>query len=131
MQAFIKSPVTRHLAILVATLMFVLGAAPRLDAAMINSMQSLDAKRVHDMDTIRQTLENRQVEARLSALGYSQEEITQRISRLSDDEIHYLASQMERVNAGSNALGSVLVVLCIILVVVLILQLSGKEVSIK
>ncbi|MDI6797603.1 MAG: PA2779 family protein, partial [Desulfatibacillaceae bacterium] len=79
MQAFIKSPVTRHLALLVATLMFMLGAAPRVDAAMISSMQSLDGARAQDMGTIRQALENKQVEARLSALGYSQEEIAQKL----------------------------------------------------
>jgi len=58
-------------------------------------------------------------------MGLSTEDIEKRLSALSDDDIHKIATNLDSVNSGSGALETILVLLVIAGLVILILWLVG------
>jgi len=97
--------------------MFILGIAPRLEAAFVPSQaintQSLD--RVSDLKAIQPTLENRLVQPRLQDLGYSINEISRKLSLLSDQQLHSVAQKLDDLRVGQDSgLGIVIAILVII-----------------
>jgi hypothetical protein len=88
------------------------------------------SERSVQIETIRQALEKEVVHQRLADYGLSQEEILAKLPTLSDAQLHQLAALSDDIVAG-DALGGVIAVLVIILLVVLILKVSGKEIIIR
>ena len=91
------------------------------------------AAQAADLDRVRQVLENKKITQTLADLGYNQEEISHRLSQLSEDEIHALAGQLDEamVPAGDGTVGVIIAVVVVILVVLGILSLMGKSVSVS
>jgi hypothetical protein len=71
------------------------------------------------------------VAKRLETLGLSTEEITQRLDKLSDEELHWFASQVESLYPGGNGLGLIIAILVIILLVIVILKVTDKKIIIE
>ena len=113
--------------------MFVIGIAPRLEAAFSPSetLALSPAARAADSETIRVVLEQKLVRQRLADLGFSAEEITARLSQLSDEQVHYFASRLDELRAGGDGLGLVIGILVIVALVIVILQLTGHKVVVK
>src|SRR5512139_3906441 len=113
--------------------MFVIGIAPRVDAAFSPSetlQLSADA-RLTDIEQIRATLENRVVKQRLQDLGYTTEEIMTRLAQMTDGQIHSFAQKLDQVKVGGDGLGFVIGLLIIVILVIVILQLTGHRVLVK
>lgn len=114
--------------------MFVIGIAPRLEAAFVPSqlIGMTPLHRVADERAIQSILENRLVQQRLMDLGYTVEEIQDRLSQLSDQQIHAVAQKLDDLRVGQDsALGIVVAVLVIIVLVILIINLTtGRKVVI-
>lgn len=114
--------------------MFVIGIAPRLEAAFVPSqlIGTTPLDRVADERAIQSILENRLVQQRLMDLGYTVEEIQDRLSQLSDQQIHAVAQKLDDLRVGQDsALGIVIAVLVIIVLVILIINLTtGRKVVI-
>lgn len=110
--------------------MFVIGIAPRVEAAFSPSEAlGLSASvRAGDVEKIRVALEQKLVAQRLRDLGYSAEEIMARLSDLSDSQIHSFAQRLDEARVGGDGLGIVIAVLVIIVLVLLILRLTGNKV---
>ena len=89
-------------------------------------MASFD--RAGDIDKINSIIAQDEVKDKLMTMGYSEEEIQDKLSSLTDEEINHLASTLDSVQAGSGALGIVVGVLVIIALVLLILHLTGHDV---
>jgi hypothetical protein len=89
------------------------------------------SQRNSDMDKIQRVLESKIVSMRLMELGLSSEEIDSRLSKLTDEEIHQFAAQVESLYPGGNGLGIVIAVLVIILLVIVILKISDKKIIIQ
>ncbi|HSE57554.1 MAG TPA: PA2779 family protein [Nitrospiraceae bacterium] len=81
--------------------------------------------RVRDLEKVQKILEMKVVQQRLEDLGLSAEEAQNRLNRLSDAQLHLLASQIDQLFPGGidHVLGTILTVLLIILVAVIIVIL--------
>jgi hypothetical protein len=81
--------------------------------------------RAQDLVKVQKVLETKVVKQRLEDLGLSAEEAQNRLNRLSDAQLHLLASQIDQLFPGGidHVLGTILTVLLIILVAVIIVIL--------
>jgi len=110
--------------------MFILGIAPRVDAALAPSapIASSPLERAADLAEIQRVLEMKVVRERLENLGYTAEEIGTRLDRLSDYQIHEIAKQIDDLRVGKDAGAVILVVIIIVLIVVAVLYFTGRKV---
>ena len=84
-----------------------------------------------DEAKVQATLESSVIKQRLLDFGLTPEETTARLNRLSDEQVHRLAANMDAVQAGADALGDVVVILLIVILVIAILELTGHHVIMK
>ena len=84
-----------------------------------------------DEAKVQATLESSVIKQRLLDFGLTPEETAARIDKLSDEQLHRLASNLGAVQAGSDVLGDVIVILLIVLIVIAILELTGHHVIMK
>lgn len=121
----------KHIAWYLVAAMFIIGIAPRVDAGLAPSEIIAIAKgeRTADLDKIRQTLEVKAVSERLHQLGFSREDIQNRIVQLNDQQIHQIALQLDDLKVGqSDAIGLVIGLLVIAILVIVLLKLTGHRV---
>lgn len=113
--------------------MFIIGIAPRVDASFTPSqaMAIELADRQVDLQKIQATLETKVVKHRLQALGFSGEEIQNRLSQLSDQQLHNYAQQLDDLRPGGDTLGVIIGVLVIIALVLVILHFTGHKVTVE
>jgi hypothetical protein len=78
--------------------------------------------RTADMAVIQKTLESKLLRKKLEAMGLKQSEIDTRLSRMSDQQVHQLASQIRSVNPAGDAVVYVLVVVLLVLLVVYLIK---------
>jgi hypothetical protein len=122
------------LALFVAVFMtiFITSPAP---AALIPSVgsshQSGTANLTDDLSTIQRALENKLVQERLRAYGFTPEEIRAKLETMTPTQIHLLAQASNDVLAGGDGIGVVIGVLVIIILVIIVLKLLNKEIIIK
>ena len=124
----------RHVAVLMLVSFGILSFAPRVDAAYVSNYDMLSStieNKDADMDTIQQTLESKMVVERLEALGYSKEEISDRLAMLTPEERHDLATRIDSLQSGQGAWGIVIGVLVVVLIVLLILHFTDKRVVVQ
>lgn len=125
----------RALGAYLAVAMFVIGSLPgEILAGMTPSAPLGDngaINREADLETIRSKLETSVVSDRLETLGYSAEEIDQRLAMLDDAQLHDVALKIDELQTGGDGVGIVVGVLVVILLVVLILKLMDKEIVIN
>src|SRR5262249_4729571 len=134
----LKETVKRLLVVYLTAALFVLAAVPPSDvhAMFLPSGVSLAEKdssvhRKQDTDKLQKILESRLVSQRLADLGFSQKDISSRLDRLSDEQVHYFASHLESVQTGGDAgLGIIIALLVIAILVVVLLQLTGHKILI-
>jgi hypothetical protein len=125
------SPLFRKaLAVYLILALIVLGCLPcDLMAAMIPS--ELDAAtlgaidRAADIETIQRVLESKIVAQRLTDLGLSVEEVQQSMAKLTTEDLHQVAMNMDGLQAGGE-LGLIIAVLVIIALVFLIIFLAKR-----
>lgn len=124
----------RHIAFLMLVSFGVLSFVPKVDAAYVSNYDMLSDQvenKDADMDTIQKTLENKMVVERLQALGYSKEEISDRLAMLTPEERHDLATRIDSLHSGQGAWGIVIGVLVVVLLVLLILHFTDKRVVVQ
>jgi hypothetical protein len=79
--------------------------------------------RAEDLQVVRKVLEHKLVQQRLLDIGLTQEQIDARLDRLSDGQLHLLASQLNAVIPAGDS-GTVWTIVGILLIVVLIILLA-------
>lgn len=84
-----------------------------------------------DIAKIQKVLETKELQQRLLDRGLTAEEAAARIDKLSDEQLHRLASNLDSVQAGGDVLGFVLGLAIIALLVVLIIYLLEGRIEIK
>lgn len=112
---------------------FVLGFAQNSMAMLIPSaLPQAQAESVAQRDVelrkIQGLLESKLVSQRLSDLGFTAQEIQQRLIQLPDEQIHQLAQHLDSIQSGGDALGIIIVLLVIAILVVILLQLTGHKI---
>src|SRR5689334_11939968 len=110
--------------ILMGSVTWVAGIQPCAEAALVPTpafqSQDTDARK-QDLATIQTALESKLVRAKLQSLGFSDAEVQSRIHRLSDAQIHQLASQIRAVHpAGEWFIGLLIAILLVVLIIYLI-----------
>lgn len=92
------------------------------------SSESSPTQRMEELSNIQRVLEAKMVRQRLADLGLSADEIAAKLNRLSDVQIHQIATQLESVIPGGfhgldDVLHLALTVLLIVVIVLVILWL--------
>ena len=103
-------------------------------AAMVDSIFSENQvmnQREEEINKIQKALENKLVKEKLKAYGLTDEEVKEKLSKMSDNQIHMLAQASDKVLAGGDAIGAAIGVLIIVLLVIVILKLLNKEIIIR
>jgi len=88
-------------------------------------------ERSTDQAKVQAALESSVIKQRLMDFGLTPEETTARIDKLSDEQLHLLASNLDSVQAGGDVLGDVVVILLIVIIVIAVLELTGHHVIMR
>ncbi len=132
MRIFKNDLLLRRIAIMLVVSMALISIVPQVEASFISSDESFSYNmRQQDTATIKKVLEQKLVKQRLKVLGYSQDEVKARLDKLSDNELHRFATQLDTLTAGGDALGVLLAILVIVGIIALILFITGKRVVIQ
>jgi hypothetical protein len=134
--AFYARPLASYL---IAALLFVSSLAGPAEAMLLPTpaeaphagQSTPSSDRAADIAKIQKTLETKDLQQRLQDYGLTAEEAAARIDKLSDEQLHRLASNLDSVQAGGDPLGFVLGVVIIALLVVLIIYLLEGRIEIK
>jgi hypothetical protein len=114
--------------------MFIISIVPQAEGAFIPSQAIAlsDAQRQSDLGKIRSFLETKLVSQRLQDLGFSTDEIKERLAYLNDQQLHNYAQRLDDLKAGGDSgVGIIIGVLLIILLVIVILHLTDKRVIVQ
>jgi len=125
----LKTPFAKILALYLITALFAL-SFPANGWAMLIPAASAKT-RVADAEKIRVTLESSLIQQRLLDYGLTPEETTKRLNALSDEQLHRLASNLDSVQAGGDALSDVIVILLLVVIVIVVLELTGHHVVVR
>jgi len=112
---------------------FIISAIPSPSSAMFitpgagNSV----ADSIGDMAKVQTFLESRLVQQRLIDFGLTAEEVSSRLNQLSQDQLHQIATHIDEIDYGGDALGGILSLLVIIILIIVIIKIMGKQVIIK
>lgn len=125
-----KIPFLRPIAWYLVFAVLLISIVPKVEAGFVPSdlaaLSGID--RTKDLNKIQQILESKMIQQRLHQLGFTQDEIADRLSQLSDEQIHQLALQLDQLKVGGDGLGVVIALLVIAILVVLLLHLTGHRV---
>ena len=91
----------------------------------------ISPERAADIAKVQKTLETKALQQRLLDYGLTPEETAARVDQLSDEQLHQLASNLDSVQAGGDAITFLLSVVIIALLVVLIIYLMEGRIEIK
>lgn len=113
--------------------MFALGIAPRVDAGLSPSeiIALSQADRSSRLQNIQKILEAKMICKRLQQLGFSQDDIQRRLSRLDDQQIHQIALQLDDIKVGGNGFEVLVVLILIGILVGVWFHISGKKILIQ
>jgi len=75
--------------------------------------------RAQDLQSVQRVLENKLVQQRLADLGLTPEEVTAKLDRLSDAQLHQMAAQLDALMPGGQM--SLLLTLLLVLVIILLI----------
>ena len=132
MHIFKNDLLLRRIAIILVVSMAFISIVPQVDAAFISSEASFsDNMRQQDTATIKKVLEQKLIKQRLQALGYSGDEVKARLDKLSDNELHRFATQLDTIAAGGDGLSVIVTILVIVGIIALVLFITGKRIVIQ
>ena len=132
MNVYMTDSLLRRIAIVLVFSMVFISFVSGVEAAFVPSDESLSSGvRQKDMATVKKILEHKLVTERLKALGYTETEVKSRLDRLSNNELHRFATQLDTLAPSGNGLGVIISILVIIALILVILHLSGKRIVIQ
>jgi len=105
--------------------------AAMVDSIFSENQNQVISQREEEINKIQKALENKLVKEKLKAYGLTDEEVKEKLSKMSDNQIHMLAQASDKVLAGGDAIGAAIGVLIIVLLVIVILKLLNKEIIIR
>ena len=120
-------------AVMMAGWMGVLGSVRGVaEAGVIASGTSDAGSRVEDMAKVQSFLENKVVTQKLVDYGVSPAEAMEKVTSMSAQDLHRLASLTDRTAAGtSDALGFLIGLAILIILIIVIFKLMNKEVVVR
>ena len=132
MHIFKNELLLRRIAIMLVVSIALISIVPQVEASFISSDESFSYNmRQQDTATIKKIIEQKLLEQQLKTLGYSEDEVKARLDKLSDNELHRFATQLDTLTVGGDALGVLVAILVIVAIIALILFITGKRVVIQ
>ena len=125
----LKQPFAKMLSLYLIIAVFALTLPARGWAMLLPAGPS--KARSTDLAKVQATLESSVIKQRLMDYGLTAEETAARMDKLSDEQLHRLASNLDSVQAGGDVLSDVIVILLIVVIVIVILELTGHHVVMK
>lgn len=126
MIAMEKAFLTKVISILLVMFVTILGCLPNARAGFIPTNKDIEnIQRTQDIEILQQVLEKKMVIERLRALGYTEQEIMDRVSRLSDHDLHMLAAQVNSLTNGSKAGIGIAIMMVVLIVLVIYLAIHS------
>jgi hypothetical protein len=124
-----RKPLMEFVACCLVVAVFVMLAVPRVYAGFAPSevLVVSQVDRSADLGRIQKILELKMVQQRLEDFGFSQNEIQSRLDRLTDGQIHELASTLDQLQVGGDTEVIIIILLGVALVVVLYFWLTGQR----
>ncbi len=107
--------------------MFLL-TMPAQGWAMFVPVERSSTDRQADLGSIQKTLESTVVKQRLMDAGLSPDEALAHINRLSAEQTHQLAANLDSLQAGADGVGAVVFLLLVAIIVVIVLEATGHRV---
>jgi len=132
--ALYAKPLAAYLIVALVTLSSLAGPAEAMLLPAENAVSAAApaaADRATDLTTVRSALESKILSQRLQDYGLSSEEALARINSLSDEQVHQLASNLQSVQAGGDAVGTLFALVVIAALVVLIIFLLEGRIEIR
>ncbi|MCL0036747.1 PA2779 family protein [Thermodesulfovibrionales bacterium] len=107
--------------------MLIIGIAPKAEAGFVPSelIAISEVDTTADLNTIQRAIESEIVAERLKELGFTQDEINDRLLQLSDEQIHQFAQQVDELKVGGDIAGGIIALLVITVLVLVIMELVG------
>jgi hypothetical protein len=102
-----------------------------LPLAPASNAQPASFDRAADIAKIQSALESKVVQQRLQDYGLSRDEALTRMNRLSDTQIHQLASHTDAIQAGGDGVDLVVGAIIVALLVVLLIWLVQGKIVIR
>lgn len=126
----------RKLAVAIAVWTMFYNSAPALAALApsknpITYTASSNTQRQEYINQIQKALENKIVAEKLKEYGMSPQEVKQKLKTMNQEQLRLLANSSKKLQAGGDGLGLVIAALVIVLLVIFILRLTGREVVIR
>lgn len=128
-----RMPLFRQVSFYLIFSMLLLAVVPRVDGAMLGSgfLGLSPSERQVDVRKLQRFLESEVVSKRLLALGFTADEVADRLGSLSDKDLNQFAQRIDQLRvAGDGGLGIIVSLLVIAILVVLLLQLTGRRIII-
>lgn len=130
--AFYSRPLALYLAAALIALSSFAGPA---EAMFLPAAPEIPAgpgfHRAADLAVIQKALESRALQQRLMDYGLSSEEALSKLDGLSDEQLHRLAVNIDALQPGGDAVGTLAAVLLIALLVVLLIYLLEGRIEIR
>jgi anthranilate/para-aminobenzoate synthase component II len=79
-------------------------------------------------EKVRRMLENKIVAERLKSYGLSKEEVTAKVDKMSDEQIHQLAALSDRIPAGGDGAATAAVIVLVVFVIVILLLVILRKI---
>ena len=134
-KAFVAKPLSIYLA---AALIAASAAAGPAEAMYLglgpqSAQNAPSVDRTADMATIQKTLETEMVRQRLADYGLSSEEALAKLSTLTGEQVHQLASRIDAVQAGGRRGGIdagtlIVILLLVVLILILVENSAGPQI---
>jgi hypothetical protein len=103
-----------------------------LAPAVANEMGA-DAGRVADLQVVQRALESKLVQQRLLDFGLTADEVQARLGKMSNDDVHQLAMQIDSIMPGGDpsGVGLVIAVIVIVILIVILVWLLNHKIAIE
>jgi len=123
----------RMLTLYLVFALFIISAIPSSSSAMFITpgAGNTGVEIIGDMAKVQTFLESRLVQQRLIDFGLTAEEVSSRLNQLSQEQLHQIATHIDGIDYGGDALGGILSLLVIIILIIVIIKIMGKQVIIK
>ena len=111
-----------------ASLIYTPARAAVAESQMISPEYNASTKREINEIKVRRALENKIVAEKLMSHGLTKEEVSAKISTMSDEQVHQIASLADRIPAGGDGVVAVVVTLLVIAALVLLIIFLWKRI---
>lgn len=105
----------------------VLALAPRTgQAVVVKGDDQSQLNRAKDLEKIRTLLEKKEVASRLESMGMASAEVEKRLARLSDQDLHKLALEFDKLNPGGQD-ADIFLLLVLVVIIIVVAALAAAD----